>query len=281
MTASRDVHDMKKTIVEITDEKIQLYLSKELDGPIAQKIEQIDQTSEDEILTKQELKVKEKINALRKVDQILFEAATASYKMPIELEQKISNALSNRKIKNESKGIDARQIMRRVIKRFDLTSMVSGCALAAFGMFFVIGNQQGMLLNETRFAQDETIFRGTGSTNGVCDIKRSTQWQITESFAFSAPLCGDEIHAGGLNNSKKVKIGQKFFLRLIALKDVEISIEYSTLADRKRDVIFEGFMEKGTSFDSEVFEFGLPIGTDYVDVKSSANDHVLIQFEVE
>ena len=84
---------MKNSSDKISDKEIQLYLMGELRGPKSDFIRNIDFTSIDLISSEQDLFIKEQIARLRKVDSLLLDAANNSYKMPLELEQKISSTL--------------------------------------------------------------------------------------------------------------------------------------------------------------------------------------------
>ena len=87
---------MKNPTDRISDKEIQLYLMGELQGSKADLIRGVDLTSLDLISSERDRLIKEQIDKLRKVDNLLLDAAKHSYKMPSELEQKISSALAIR-----------------------------------------------------------------------------------------------------------------------------------------------------------------------------------------
>lgn len=281
MTALKGKHDMKNPTDKISDKEIQLYLMGELQGSKADFIRGIDLTSVDLISSEQDMLIKEQINRLRKVDKLLLDAAKHSYKMPSELEQKIKATLAMKALSQKKRQVSLFSWAQKKLQDFDLTSLVSGGALAALGMFVVVEIQPDLLLSPSQLTQSEVTFRGAETANKACNVQNSTRWQITESFAFSASLCEAGFQMVELQKVQKVSVGQKFVLHLVATKDVKISIEYLTKESATQDLIFEGFMRKGDTYKSDVFEFSLPVGRDQINISSSAGDKLSYQFEVK
>ena len=280
MTALKGKHDMKNPTDKISDKEIQLYLMGELQGSKADLIRGIDLTSVDLISSEQDRLIKEQINRLRKVDNLLLDAAKHSYQMPSELEQKITATLAMKALGQKKRQVSLFSWAQKKLQDFDLTSLVSGGALAVLGMFVVVEIQPDLLFSPSQLTQSEVTFRGTETTNEGCNVQNSTHWQVTESFAFSASLCEAGFQMVELQKVQKVSVGQKFVLHLVATKDVKISIEYLTKESATQDLIFEGFMRKGDTYKSDVFEFSPPVGKDQIEVKSSTGDRLYIQFEV-
>ena len=280
MTVSKDAHDMKNYDGQISDEEIQLYLMGELQGPKEDLIRGIDVTSIELISSKRDRTIKEQIIRLRKVDKLLLDAAKSSYKMPSDLEQKISSTLAMRVSVQKKSSLNLFSWIKQKLKEADFTSLVSGGALAALSMFVILEIQPDLLVDPSQLRHSEITFRGTMATDGICNVENSTRWEVAESFAFSASLCEPGEKIVELTNAQQVSVGQKFVLHLVATNDAKISIEYMTEANKQRDVIFEAFMSKGETYKSDVFEFSLPLGKDQIEVISSTGDKLSIQFEV-
>ena len=281
MTALKGKHDMKNLTGKISDKEIQLYLMGELQGSKADLIRGIDLTSVDLISSEQDRLIKEQINKLRKVDNFLLDAANNSYKMPSELEQKITSTLAMKALGQKKRQKNLFNWAQKKLQELELTSLISGGALAALGMFVVIEIQPDLLLSPSQITQSEVTFRGTETTNEACNVQNSTRWQVTESFAFSASLCEAGFQMDELQKVQKVSVGQKFVLHLVATEDVKISIEYLTKESATQDLIFEGFMRKGDTYKSDVFEFSPPVGRDQINISSSAGDKLSYEFEVK
>ena len=281
MTVLKDALDMKNYADQISDEEIQLYLMGELQGPKEELIRGIDLTSIELISSERDRTIKEQILRLRKVDTLLLDAAKSSYKMPSDLEQKISSTLAMRVSGQKKRSVNLLSWIKQKFEEADFTSLVSGGALAALSMFVILEIQPDLLVDPSQLRQSEITFRGAETTNGTCNVQNSTRWEVAESFAFSASLCGAGMKVVELNKAQQVSVGQKFILHLVATNDAKISVEYVTEANKQRDVIFEAFMSKGETYKSDVFEFSLPLGQDQIEVTSSIGDKVSIQFEVK
>ena len=120
---------MKNYADQISDEEIQLYLMGELQGPKEELIRGIDLTSIELISSERDRTIKEQILRLRKVDTLLLDAAKSSYKMPSDLEQKISSTLAMKVSGQKKRSVNLLSWIKQKFEEADFTSLVSGVRL--------------------------------------------------------------------------------------------------------------------------------------------------------
>lgn len=229
MTALKGAHDMQNSSDKISDKEIQLYLMGELLGPKADLIRGIELTSIDLISSERDLLIKERIAKLRKVDSLLLDAANNSYKMPLELEQKISSTLALKVSGPKKRRLSLFSWLQNKLQEFDLASLVSGGAVAALSMFVIIEIQPDLLVDPKR-VQNENLqsYRAISSRNSEdpCSSEVSNNWIVSEKFLYAVSVCSNLRGLQTLDNQSSVEIGNEFIFSLIPLTDFRLSVAY-------------------------------------------------------
>ena len=161
---------------KISDETVQLYLMDELDGPLFDIIQSIDEAPDSNVLSARDSKIKETITKLRSVDQMLQEAADASFEMPAELSAKIEVALAADKTKIKRPSVIGLTAIKGIFNWSNFWSMASGTALASLGFLVLINLQPQVFVS---------VIGGHSAEFGLT--------QETEILGFSNDLVEQEI----------------------------------------------------------------------------------------
>ena len=179
---------MQNSSDKISDKEIQFILQANF-WVQADFIRGIELTSIDLISSERDLLIKEQIAKLRKVDSLLLDAANNSYKMPLELEQKISSTLGLKVSGPKKRRLSLFSWLQNKLQEFDLASLVSGGAVAALSMFVIIEIQPDLLVDTSQLRQNEITFRGAETSNVKCSLDASSKWEVSRDFFFLVQVC--------------------------------------------------------------------------------------------
>lgn len=131
-----------------TEELVQMYLMGELSGDLLEKFQRIDFTDNIAVLTKNEQTIKQCINKLRAVDEMLRGAADASFKMPPQLERQLNSILSNSSSAKKRKPNKTLEFLLSLITPSNFWSLMGGGVVASLCFFTVLRLNPAFLMED-------------------------------------------------------------------------------------------------------------------------------------
>lgn len=147
---------------KITENDIQLFLLGELSGKKADKIREIDNTLHLNLAGSEQKRIKSTLNKIRRVDQLLAEAADRSFPMPEELGKKIETILStNMKVQAGGRNLFLSRLWD-FFASINVWSIASGGAVASFCLVVLVNIQPDLLLRDELLASK---YSGSGAVN--------------------------------------------------------------------------------------------------------------------
>ena len=256
----------KSDKLKISDEDVQAYLLGEGSADVYDKIQNVDDAAVSS-LDADDLKIKETLEAFRKVDQLFNEAIDQSIGIPPHLMKQVDEAL------NGSQRISKKNIFERLTNlvqdQFNFGSVFAGGVVGAFATvaflntapLLTVGMDQNPVDPVTRSAT-AVAEEENNQTQQIIDI----DWKITEKVAYKFVIFDA---AGNPRTDDTVAIGETFDLAIIPLESGPISIKYqssngeeSLLVDKERFVAGNEFRLSVDKFNGKRPRFGKPIGTD-------------------
>ncbi len=252
---------------KITDEDIQAYLLGDSNAAAYAKIKKIDDSAASS-LSSQDQKIKDTLEAFRKVDQLFNEAIDESIGIPPHISEQIDQAL------NSSQASAKKNIFERlttlVQAQFNFGSVFAGGVVGAFATvaflntapLMTIGMDQNTIDPVTRAAKAVAEEDNNQTQQIIADI----DWNITEKVAYRFVIFDA---AGNPRTDETVAIGETFDLAIIPLESGPISIKYLSssggeilLVDNERFIVGKEFMLSADKFNGKQPKFAEPIGTD-------------------
>lgn len=251
---------------KVTDEDIQAYLLGEGSAAMYAKIQNVDDAAASS-LNSDDCKIKETLEAFRKVDQLFNEAIDQSIGIPPHLMKQVDEAL------NSSQDSAKKNIFERLTNlvqvHFNFGSVFAGGVVGAFvtvtflntAPLLTIGMDQNAVDPVTRSPQvlaDEVL--------GLTPIIGDIDWRITEKAAYKFVIFDA---AGNQRSDTTVSIGETFDLVIIPLESSPISIKYqsssgeeSLLVDNDQFVAGKEFRLSVDKFNGKRPKFAEPVGAD-------------------
>ena len=209
---------------KITDEDIQAYLLGDGNAAVYAKIKKIDDSAASS-LSSQNQKIKNTLEAFRKVDQLFNEAIDESIGIPPHISEQIDQAL------NSSQASAKKNIFERLTNlvqdQFNFGSVFAGGVVGAFATvaflntapLITIGMDQNTIDPVTRSATAVAEEDNDQTQQIIGDI----DWKITEKAAYKFVIFDT---AGNQRTDDTVAIGETFDLAIIPLESGPISIKY-------------------------------------------------------
>ena len=252
---------------KITDEDIQAYLLGDGNAAVYAKIKKIDDSAASS-LSSQNQKIKNTLEAFRKVDQLFNEAIDESIGIPPHISEQIDQAL------NSSQASAKKNIFERLTNlvqdQFNFGSVFAGGVVGAFATVAFLNTAPLLTVGMDQNAVDPVTRSATAVAEEDNDqaqqIVGDIDWQITEKAAYKFVIFDT---AGNQRTDETVAIGETFDLAIIPLESGPISIKYqssngeeSLLVDKERFVAGNEFRLSVDKFNGKRPSFGKPIGTD-------------------
>ena len=148
-------------------------------------------------------------------------------------------------------------------------------------MFVIIEIQPDLLVDTSQLRQNEITFRGAETSNVKYSLDASSKWEVSRDFSFLVQVCDSDGATKTLSKTDFVDVSQKFIIYILASKRTTINVSYLTGGDGSTSSIFEGQLEEGEIFISDIFEFYPPLGEDQITVESSSGTKALRVFRVQ
>ena len=252
---------------KITDEDIQAYLLGEGNAAVYAKIKKIDDSAASS-LSSQNQKIKDTLEAFRKVDQLFNEAIDESIGIPPHISEQIDQAL------NSSQAPAKKNIFERLTNlvqdQFNFGSVFAGGVAGAFATVAFLNTAPLMTIGMDQNTIDPVTRAATAvaqeDNNQTEQILADIDWRITEKAAYKFVIFDA---AGNQRSDTAVTIGETFDLAIIPLESSPISIKYlsssgeeSLLVDNDQFVAGKEFRLSVDKFNGKRPEFAEPIGTD-------------------
>ena len=257
----------KSDKLKISDEDVQAYLLGEGSADVYDKIQNVDEAAVSS-LDADDLKIKETLEAFRKVDQLFNEAIDQSIGIPPHLMKQVDEAL------NGSQRISKKNIFERLTNlvqdQFNFGSVFAGGVVGAFATVAFLNTAPLMTIGMDQNTIDPVTRSATAvaeeDNNQTQQIIADIDWKITKKLAYKFVIFDA---AGNPRTDDTVAIGETFDLAIIPLESGPISIKYQSsngeealLVDKERFVAGSEFRLSVDKLNGSRPGFGEPIGTD-------------------
>ncbi len=252
---------------KITDEDIQAYLLGDSSAAAYAKIKKMDDSAASS-LSSQNQKIKDTLEAFRKVDQLFNEAIDESIGIPPHISEQIDQAL------NSSQASAKKNIFERLTTlvqgQFNFGSVFAGGVVGAFATVAFLNTAPLMTIGMDQNTIDPVTRAATAvaeeDNNQTQQIIADIDWNITEKVAYRFVIFDA---AGNPRTDETVAIGETFDLAIIPLESGPISIKYLSssggeilLVDNERFIVGKEFRLSADKFNGKQPKFAEPIGTD-------------------
>lgn len=251
---------------KITDEDIQAYLLGEGNAAVYAKIKKIDDSAASS-LSSQNQKIKDTLEAFRKVDLLFNEAIDESIGIPPHISEQIDRAL------NSSQALAKKNIFERLTNlfrdQFNFGSVFAGGVVGAFATAAFLSTAPLLTIGIDQNAA-EPVFRTASEPKSDEDKSRhfgyNINWNITKEMAFKFVVFDA---TGNQRTDTTVQVGETFDLAIIPFNSGPISIKYlssngeeTLLLDNKRVLAGKEFRLSVDKLNGKRPSFSKPIGTD-------------------
>ena len=252
---------------KITDEDIQAYLLGDGNAAVYAKIKKIDDSAASS-LSSQNQKIKNTLEAFRKVDQLFNEAIDESIGIPPHISEQIDQALNSSQASAKKNTFE--RLTNLVQDQFNFGSVFAGGVVGAFATVAFLNTAPLMTIGMDQNTIDPVTRSATAvaeeNNNQTQQIIADIDWNITEKVAYRFVIFDT---AGNPRTDETVAIGETFDLAIIPLESGPISIKYlssdgkeSLLVDNERFVAGKEFRLSVDKFNGKQPKFTEPIGTD-------------------
>ena len=252
---------------KITDEDIQAYLLGDGNTAINARIKEIDDAVASS-LSSQNQKIKDTLEAFRKVDQLFNEAIDESIGIPPHISEQIDQALNSSQASAKKNTFE--RLTNLVQDQFNFGSVFAGGVVGAFATVAFLNTAPLMTIGMDQNTIDPVTRSATAvaeeNNNQTQQIIADIDWKITKKVAYKFVIFDA---AGNPRTDDTVALGETFDLAIIPLESGPISIKYQSsngeealLVDKERFVAGSEFRLSVDKLNGSRPKFGEPIGTD-------------------